>query len=116
MRRTVSGGGGEEGQEMGLLYYFVSQRMEEFIYDYEVSSVAGPSEYTFAYGGKTVSYDAYTLELSAAHERQVVWCDAATYVPIAIDIYNGDKLTIEMRIVDYDYNGSLPEAAFVIPN
>ena len=115
LHRTVSGKGGGEGKEMGFLYYFVNWSLMDFSQGCRISPVDGPEEYSYECNGKAVSYDAYKVEVTCADERQVIWCDAASLVPIAIDIYDGDKLTIEIRVVSYDYNGTVPDAAFVIP-
>ena len=116
MHKTTSGDGGGEGEEMGFLYYFVSHDVDRFVEDYDISSLGGSQEYTFEHGGSTVSYDAYKVELSGASGREIVWCDGETLVPVAIDIYDKDKLTIEVRVVSYEYNASVPEATFVIPD
>ena len=116
LHRTVSGDGGDEGKEMGFLYYFVNRSLSEFLQAYTISPVDGPEKYTYEYNGKEVSYNACKLELIGEDGKQIVWCDAASLVPIAIDIYDGDTLAIEIRVVDYEYNGIVPEAAFVIPD
>ena len=116
LHRTVSGDGGDEGKEMGFLYYFVNRSLSEFSQDYTISPVDGPQAYIFEHDGKSVSYDAYKVTLIGEDGRQIVWCDADSLVPIAIDIYDGDKLTIEIRVVDYEYNQTVPEAGFVIPD
>ena len=116
LHRTVSGDGGDEGKEMGFLYYFVNRSLSEFSQAYTISPIDGPEKYTYEYNGKEVSYDAYKVTLIGEDGKQIVWCDAASLVPIAIDIYDGDTLAIEIRVVDYEYNGIVPEAAFVIPD
>ena len=115
MHKTTSDNGGDEGKEMGFLYYFVNRSLGDFLHEYAPSPVDGPQEYAFEHDGSNFSYDAYKVTLTGTNGRQIVWCDAESFVPIAIDIYDGDKLTIEVRVLDYEYNGSIPEAAFVIP-
>jgi len=112
---TADDGSGNQGEEMGLLYNFVDRTVDELMRDYTPSPLEGPQEYSFEHDGKTVSYNAYKVVLSGAGGKEIVWCDAETLVPIAIDIYDRDELTIEVRVVSYDYNGSVPEGAFVIP-
>jgi len=115
MHATVDDGSGNQGEEMGFLYYFVDRRIDEFVQENTPLSLEGPQEYSFEHDGETVSYNAYKVELSASDGKEIVWCDAETLVPIAVDIYDGGKLTIEVRVVSYDYNGSVSEDTFVIP-
>lgn len=115
LHKTVTGGGGNEGEEMGFLYYFVDRTVDDFAGAYRPSPVEGPQTYSFESNSQTISYDAYNLTLTGARGKQVVWCDAKTLVPIAIDIYAGDKLKVEVRVLSYEYNGNVPEADFIIP-
>lgn len=116
MHKTVSADSGHQGEEMGFLYYFVDRRVGDFARDYKPSPVEGPQTYSFEHDGSTFSYDAYKVTLTGKKGRQIVWCDAHTFVPIAIDIYDGEKLAIEVRVLNYKYNGSVPEATFTIPD
>ena len=115
LHKTVTGSGGNEGREIGFLYYFVNREGSDFAQDYTLSPVGGPQEYTFEHAGKTISYDAYKVTLTGKHGKQIVWCDAVTLVPIAVDIYDGDKLSIEVHVVNYQYNGTGPGSGFRYP-
>ena len=115
MHATVDDDSGNQGAEMGFLYYFVDRSVDEFMREYTSSSLEGPEAYSFEHGEETVSYDACKVVLAGADGKEIVWCDAKTLVPIAIDIYDGGKLTIEVRVISYDYNRSVPKEALVIP-
>jgi len=115
MHKTVSDNGGDEGKEMGFLYYFVNRSLGDFLHDYSPSPVDGPQGYAFENDDSNIFYDAYKVTLTGTGGKQIVWCDTKSFVPIAIDIYDGDELVIEVRVLDYEYNGSVPEEAFVVP-
>lgn len=115
LHKTVGGNSGNEGEEMGFLYYFVNRGIDKFIQDYTPSLVEGPQAYTFEHNGSNVSYDVYKVTLTGEDGKEVVWCNVQTFVPIAIDIYDGEELAIEVRVLNYKYNGSVPEGTFVIP-
>lgn len=115
MLKTVSGNSHNEGEEMGFLYYFVNRSVADFTQASSQLLLEGPQAYAWEYEAETVSYNAYRVTLPGAEGKEIVWCDARTFVPIAVDIYANDKLTIEVRVVDYTYNGTVPEEAFIIP-
>ncbi len=115
VRKTVTERSGHPGEEMGFLYYFVERDLDAFMKDYTASALDGPQSFTWNHGKDKITYQAYKLTFTGKGEEQVVWCDAATLVPIAVDIYAGDKLTIEVRVIDYVYNGAIPADEFAIP-
>ncbi len=115
VRKTITKGSDHPGEEMGFLYYFVNRELEAFIRKYAASEPDSPHTFTWQYNKNTITYQAYKLTFTGKDKKQVVWCDATTLVPIAVDIYNGDKLTIEVRVIDYVYNGSIPDEEFSIP-
>ena len=115
VRKTISKSSAHPGEEMGFLYYFVNRDLATFTHDYTASTPTGPVTFTWQHNKDTITYQAYKLTFTGKETKQVVWCDAATLVPIAVDIYQGGKLTIEVRVIDYVYNGSIPDKEFSIP-
>ncbi len=115
VRKTVTARSGHPGEEMGFLYYFVERDIPTFMQSYTASEITGPQPFTWRHGEDTITYQAYKLTFIGRDEKQVVWCDTATLVPIAVDIYAGDKLVIEVRVIDYVYNGAISADEFVIP-
>lgn len=115
VRKTVTESSNHPGEEMGFLYYFVERDLAAFMQDYTTSTLEGPHTFTWKHEKDTITYQAYKLTFTGKDKTQIVWCDAATLVPIAVDIYEGDKLAIEVRVINYVYNGVIPEEEFVIP-
>ena len=106
-------GGSNPGEEMGFLYDFVtrvaSAALEEATVHIE------ESEEGFELEGTGVVLDVAVLTLVEGEERQVVLLNLIDAAPVAILIYNGDDLRMEIRVLDYQINGAVDEAKFVIP-
>ncbi len=115
VRKTVSEGSEHPGTEMGFLYYFVEKDLAAFLEGLSLTSVAGPKEFVWRHGEEVVTYRAYELTFAGEKERQIVWCDAETFVPVGVDIYRNGKLTIQVRVAEYEYNGDIPPEEFAIP-
>lgn len=115
VHKTVSQGSDHPGTEMGFLYYFVDRDLSGFLDGFSLTGVAGPEEFTWIHGEEAVTYRAYELTFAGEEEKQVVWCDAETFVPVAVDIYRGGNLAIQVRVVEYEYNGNIPPEEFAIP-
>jgi len=115
VRKTVTESSAHPGEEMGFLYHFVNRDLAAFTKSHTASTITGLLTFTWQHNKDKITYKAYKLMFTGKDNKQVVWCDATTFVPIAVDIYEGNKLTIEVRVIDYVYNGSIPDKEFAIP-
>mgnify|MGYP000271261039 CR=1 FL=1 len=115
VRKTVSEGSEHPGTEMGFLYYFVEKDLAAFLEGLPLTRVAGLKGFVWRHGEEVVTCRAYELTFTGEKEKQIVWCDAETFVPVAVDIYQGGKLAIQVRVVEYEYNGVIPPEEFAIP-
>jgi len=111
--QTVGEGGGNQGEEMGFLYDFVTQSAAEAL-EQSVVEVGQDCE-TYLLEGTDETLDVNVLTLSVDEERQVVWLNTLDTAPVAIWIYNGDDLVLELRVLDYAINEPFDESWFVIP-
>ena len=106
-------GGSNPGEEMGFLYGFVTCAAEAALEAADVQIEA--CEDPFELEGTGEALDVAVLTLVNGEERQVVLLNVLDGVPVAISIYDGDELAMEIRVLDYQINGSIDEAKFVIP-
>ncbi len=111
--QDVEDGSNDQGEEMGFLYDFVTRSAGAFI-DGSVIEVAETTE--------PYILDAAEQEIAVAEllfqtpdGRQMVKVNRADATPVAIDIYDGDELTMEIRVLSYILNEELDEALFAIP-
>jgi outer membrane lipoprotein-sorting protein len=111
--QDVSGDGGNQGEEMGFLYDFVTQSASTTLEQAAVE--VSESGETFLLEGTDEAVDVYVLTLSQEYEKQIVLLNVLDTAPVAISIYNGDELTLEIQVLDYQINGSFDEAWFAIP-
>jgi len=111
--QDVGEGGGNQGEEMGFLYDFVTQSAAEAL-DQSVVEVGEAHEH-YAVEGTDETIEVNVLTLSIDDERQVVWLNVLDAVPVAIWIYSGDDLVLELRVLDYEINGTFEEEWFDIP-
>ena len=106
-------GGSNPGEEMGFLYSFVTRVASTALAEAETHiDVSGE---TFDLEGTDEVLDVAVLTLVQGEERQVVLLNLVDAAPVAISIYNGDDLKMEIRVLDYQINGAVDEAKFVIP-
>ena len=111
--QDVGEGGGNHGEEMGFLYDFVTQSAAEVLEQCVADARGDRETYVLEGTGEPIEVDVLTL--SIADERQVVWLNALDAAPVAIWIYNGDDLVLELRVLGYEINGTFDEEWFVIP-
>jgi|GEM_PF-2399891 len=111
--QDVDEGGGNQGEEMGFLYDFVTRAAAAALAQ-SVVDVEDSNE-TFVLEGTEEILDVVILNLSKDEERQVVLLNALDSVPVAISIYSFDSLAMEIRVLDYQVNGDFDEAWFAIP-
>jgi len=111
--QDVGEGGGNQGQEMGFLYDFVTQAAADAL-EQSVVEVGEACE-NYAVEGTDETIEVNVLTLAIDDERQVVWLNVLDAAPVAISIYNNDDLVLELRVLDYEINGTFDEAWFVIP-
>ncbi len=102
-----------QGEEMGFLFEFVNQSTEPFFAAYAAQIRDGAASNPIVPGDLTT--DAVFIEFVSESERQCVWIDTEDFVPVAVDLYADGELTMEVRVLDYELNGELPEDWFAIP-
>jgi outer membrane lipoprotein-sorting protein len=101
------------GEEMGFLYDFVTRAASEALEQALVDIADSPE--TFVLESTNEMFEVDVLTLLTDEERQVVRLNALDAAPVAIAIYNGDELAMEIRVLDYRINGAIDEAWFAIP-
>jgi len=111
--QDVGEGGGNHGKEMGFLYDFVTQSAAKVL-EQSVTEVSEDCE-TYVFEGTDETTEVAVLTLSIDDERQVVWLNTFDVSPVAIWIYNGDDLVLELRVLGYEIDGIFDEEWFVIP-
>lgn len=111
--QDVGDGGSNQGEEMGFLYDFVTRAAAEAV-DLAAASVEEDNE-TFVLEGTDESLEVVVLNLAKDEEREVVLLNTLDFVPVAITIYSGDVLEMEIRVLDYQVNGDFDDAWFAIP-
>jgi len=111
--QDVGEGGGNQGAEMGFLYDFVTCSAAETL---EQATVEISEQIEmYAVEGTEEEIEVYVLTLTIDNERQVVLLSCLDTAPVAISIYNGDDLALEIDVLDYEINGSVDEEWFTIP-
>lgn len=106
-------GGSNPGEEMGFLYGFVTCAASAAL---DAADVQIEESYeTFELEGTGEILDVALLTLVTGEERQVVLLNVLDGVPVAISIYQGEELAMEIRVLDYQINGTIDETEFVIP-
>jgi outer membrane lipoprotein-sorting protein len=112
--QDVAEGSNDQGEEMGFLYDFVTQNASTFITTAIVVEVYTDSEsYTLA--GSDTAIEVIKLVVETPDGRQVVKANHADAVPVAIDIYDGDDLIMEICVLDYVLNAEIDDSMFAIP-
>jgi len=111
--QDVGEGGGNQGAEMGFLYDFVTQSAAETLA--QSAAEIEEDDETYLLEGTDEHLDVTVLTLSIDDERQVVWLNELDAAPVAIWIYHGEDLVLEIRVLDYELNGPVDEAWFAIP-
>ena len=106
-------GGSNPGEEMGFLYSFVTRTASTALEESVVHVEEGQD--TFELEGSGEILDVATLTLTTGEDRQVVLLSVLDATPVAISIYNGDDLKMEIRVLDYHVNEAVDENLFVIP-
>lgn len=111
--QDIKKGGNDQGKEMGFLYDFVTRGAGAFIAAHPVTVASQTSSTTLTAASQTV----VTVELDFAlpNGKQVVRVNTADGAPVSIGIYDGDTLSMEVRVLDYTINGSIDDALFQIP-
>ena len=97
----------------GLLFDFVTRAAAEAL-ELGVVHVAETRE-ALVLESTGENLDVDVLTLSEDGERQVALLNTLDAAPVAIDSYVGDRLAMEIRVLDYQVNGAFDEAWFVIP-
>lgn len=111
--QDVDDGSGNQGEEMGFLYDFVSQAVADFLAVQEIGGIEGPSEAQLGEGEAAASV--YTVTFTEEGQRQVCWIAEQDFAPVKIEIYDDDILVMAIRVLEYRMNETLDEAVFEIP-
>lgn len=111
--RNVGEGGGNQGEEMGFLYDFVTCSAAETL-DQSVVEIGEECD-DYLLEGIDENVEVNVLTLSIEEERQAVFLNVVDAAPVAISIYNNDDLAVEIDVLDYEINGPFDEAWFAIP-
>ena len=106
-------GGSNPGEEMGFLYDFVTRAASTALEQAAVQ--VGENWDTFKLENSDAVLDVAVLTIVKDEERQVVLLNVLDGAPVAISIYHDDELKMEIRVLDYQINGAVDEAKFVIP-
>ncbi len=112
--QDVNGNGGNQGEEMGFLYDFVTQSASATL-AHSIVEVAEDGE-TFVLESTDEALEVDVLTLSQDDDKQVVLVNVLDGAPVAILIYKSDELVMEIRVLDYRINGAFDEAWFAIPD
>jgi outer membrane lipoprotein-sorting protein len=102
-----------QGEELGFLYDFVIRDAALFI---GANRIEGAETI-----GSCVLEDAeppldvIKLTFRMDDGQQVIWVNQSDAVPVAVDIYDGDDLLMEIRVLDYCANGVIDDSLFFIP-
>jgi outer membrane lipoprotein-sorting protein len=111
--QDVGDGEGNQGEEMGFLYDFVTRSVSEVL-ESATTEVSETRE-TYVLEGTEELLDVDILTLITAEDRQVVWLNAVDATPVAVAIYTGDELAMEIQVLDYCVDGASDESWFTIP-
>lgn len=111
--QDVDDGEGNQGEEMGFLYDFVTQSASEALKQ-ATAEVANKRE-PFTLESTGGMLDAHVLTLLGTEERQVVLLNTVDAAPVAVSIHHGDHMVMEVRVLGYEINGDFEEAWFAIP-
>jgi outer membrane lipoprotein-sorting protein len=111
--QDVKKGGGDQGKEMGFLYDFVTRGAEAFFAAHPVTVASQTSSYTLTATKQTI--ETVTLDLTLPDGKQVVRVNTADGAPVSVDIYQGETLVMEVRVLDYAMNGPIDPSVFQIP-
>ena len=103
----------DQGEEMGFLYDFVTRAAAAFIDSHESCVAEQIEEYVLEGSGEAI--ETHRLSFSNEDGQQVVRVRCSDDVPVSVDIYQGDDLTMEIRVLRYSVNGELDPALFEIP-
>ena len=104
----------DQGEELGFLYDFVIRAAATFI---DINPIEGPStieSYVLEDSGTTI--DVTKVAFQVEDGQQVVWVNQADAVPVAVDLYDGDDLVMEVRVLEYRANEPIDDSVFVIPD
>jgi len=111
--QDVKKGGTDQGKEMGFLYDFVTRGAEAFIAAHPVTVASQTSSYTLTATGQTV--ETVSLAFALPDGRQVVRLNTGDGAPVTVDIYQGETLAMELRVLGYAMNESIDDTVFRIP-
>ena len=111
--QDVEDGGNDQGEEMGFLYDFVTRSAGAFIDASVVEVAETPESYILDAAEQEIAVT--ELLFQTPDGRQMVKVNRADAAPVAIDIYDGDDLIMEIRVLSYILNEELDEALFAIP-
>jgi len=111
--QDVSEDGNDQGEELGFLYDFVVRAAAAFIDAYSDAELIENGTYDLE--GTEAPIDIAKLSFQLSEERQEVWINLADAVPVAVDIYDGDELVMEIRVLSYQVNGPIDDTLFAIP-
>jgi len=103
----------DQGEEMGFLYDFVTRSTAAFIDAAIVEATENTEPYVL--GAAEQEIEVTELIFQTPDGRQTVKVNRADAAPVAIDIYDGDDLTMEIRVLSYILNAEPDEALFAIP-
>ena len=106
-------GGSNPGEEMGFLYDFVTREASTAMAQAAVQVEESLDTFELENSGEVI--DVAVLTIVTDEQRQEVLLNVLDGAPVAISIYHGDDLKMEIRVLDYQINGAVDEAKFVIP-
>jgi len=112
--QDVSEGGNDQGEELGFLYDFVVRAAAAFIDACSDAKLVENGTYVLE-GTEEATIDIAKLSFQLSEERQEVWINLADAVPVAVYIYDGDELVMEIRVLSYQVNGPIDDTLFAIP-
>jgi outer membrane lipoprotein-sorting protein len=103
----------DQGEELGFLYDFVIRDAATFI---DTNPIEGPATTeTYALEDAETPLDVVKLTFRMDDGQQVVWVNQSDAVPVAVDLYDGDDLVMEIRVLEYRANEPIDDALFAIP-
>ena len=112
--QDVGDGGNDQGEELGFLYDFVIRDAATFI---DSNPIEGPSTIeSYVLEGSETTIDVAKFAFQVEDGQQVVWVNQADAVPVAVDLYDGDDLVMEVRVLEYRANEPIDDSVFVIPD
>ena len=99
------------GKDMGLFYDYIKGDFAVRINNFKINYLGKGSVKIKARKG-TVKLEAYHYSFTREREREEIWFDSNTKVPVKVMIYNGSRLLLEIDVSEVRLNIEIPDSSF----